>query len=140
MLDTPLFEKIDLYTHVTLELLEDGETQRLEFDLVSAQEADYYQGFLGVDTSLGQAILGQRPGSRLTYFMGETPIDVRILAIAPTTRLADPHRLDQRQATIQQAVTESVLKDRLAVATSMGNKWGDLDADGFAKSIEKPET
>jgi hypothetical protein len=129
-------ERITLYTHVVLEMNEAGETQRLEFDLVSAQEADYYAGFLGENTPLGKAILGQAAGSQVAYENDGEMIRVRILQATPSTRRPQPGRERKRQETIRQAVRDSQLKDRLSVATSMGNKWGDLDADGFARSLE----
>ena len=119
--------------HVSLELRDAGEIERLEFDLVGENEADYYQGFLGENTPLGKAIFGQKSGSRVTYLAGGAPIEVRLLEVRPSTRQPNPQRGEERQAAIDQAVAASHLKDRLSAASSMSNKWGDLDPDAAPK-------
>lgn len=123
--------------HVEIELVyTTGESENLAFDLVEEAQADYYEGFLGESTPLAQAILGQQAGMRLPYDAGDAR-EIKILAISPSTRQPAPDRAAKRQQVIKQAVEESEFKNRLAVATSMSNKWGDFDADGFIKSQEQ---
>ncbi len=126
-------------THICLELTTEGETDTLEFDLVADADADYYAGFLGESTPLAQAILGRPSGATVRYTVAGETNGVKILSVTPSTRQPPPGRGQQREAFIQRAVKESEYKNRLAVATSMGNKWGDLDADGFAKGLIQDE-
>jgi transcription elongation GreA/GreB family factor len=76
--------------HVVLELItEDGESEQLEFDLVSDRSADFARGFLGESTPLAQAILGQPIGRPLLYQNADIRA-VRILAIAPSQAPGSP--------------------------------------------------
>jgi hypothetical protein len=128
--------------HIDLELqYQSGEQERLAFDLVADANADYYAGFLSVESTLGRTILGHVVGSQLAYPQEDVKA-LRILAISPAERQPPKGRGKQRDQFIRQAVAESEFKNRLAVATSMSNKWGDLDADGFLLSqpkLEDPE-
>ena len=127
--------KIDLNTHVELELLfASGDSERLSIDLVRDNQADFYAGFLGAGTALGKAILGHEAGDELPYRAGETRA-VRILAVTPSKRLASDQAA-RRERVIRDAVAESELKDRIAVATSVDNKWGDYDPAGLQQMLE----
>jgi Transcription elongation factor, GreA/GreB, C-term len=134
----PAYEPLaGIGTHVEIELIYgSGERENLSFDLVAEAQADYYAGFLSESTPLAQAILGRRAGMTIPYQAGDARA-IRILAISFSTRQPEADRDARRQKVIKQAVEESEFKNRLAVATSMGNKWGDLDADGYIKSQEE---
>lgn len=128
--------KIDLKTRVDLELIDArGRSEALSFDLVEDSRADYYDGFLGISTPLARAILGQVAGARLAYQAGDI-VEVRILAVSRSIRQAED-RTTKRQETFRRAAAESELKDRIAVATSVDNKWGDYDPAGLLDLLEQ---
>jgi hypothetical protein len=134
----PVYEPLaGIGMRVEIELIYgSGETEQLSFDLVAEPQADYYAGFLGESTPLARAILGRRAGTTIPYQAGDARA-IKILSISFSTRQPEADRAARREQVIKQAVEESEFKNRLAVATSMGNKWGDLDADGYIKSQEK---
>lgn len=113
----------------------DGEHQRLTFVLVPDEQADFYDGFLGLNTPLAKAILGHEAGSTIEYRVGDVS-EVQILSVKPTTRQASSDRAAEREQVIRKAVAESELKNRIAIATSVGNKWGDYDPSGLLDSLE----
>jgi hypothetical protein len=112
-------EEVDLNTQVEIEMTyTSGEQQVMNFDLVTDDQADFYAGFLGVSTPLAQAILGQRLGTSVPYPVGDVT-EVKILSICPSSRQAPSDKAAQRERVIRQAVAESELKNRLAVATAV---------------------
>ena len=124
-------------SHVEIELVDaSGESERLAFDLVPDAQADFYAGFLGASTLLAQTILGHLAGDRLAYQAGET-VEVRILSVAPSTRQPSPDRAARREEVIRQAVAQSELKNVLAVATAVDNKWGDYDPEALVKDLDR---
>jgi len=117
-------------THITLELItEGGETEQLEFDLVTDRSADFVRGFLGESTPLAQAILRQPVGRPLLYQNADIRA-VRILAIAPgQTVLEDAEA--RRQETLRKAVRQSDATNAILFASSFSGKWGDYDPTGL---------
>ena len=118
---------------VEIELRIDGEPERLSLTIVPDAQADYYAGFLGESTPLAQAILGHALGEQLAYQAGE----IRILSVAPSTRQPAPDRAAQRAEVIREAVAQSELKNVLAVATAVDNKWGDYDPEALVKDLDR---
>lgn len=117
-------------THVTLELItEGGESEQLEFDLVTDRSADFARGFLGESTPLAQAILGQPVGRPLLYQNADIRA-VRILAISPSQ--AEPEDAEaRRQETLRKAVRQSESTNAILFASSFSGKWGDYDPTGL---------
>jgi hypothetical protein len=122
-------------THVILELIiESGETEQLEFDLVADRSADFARGFLGESTPLAQAILGQPAGRPLLYQTADIRA-VRILAITPSQ--AAPEDADaRRQETLRKAVRQSDTTNAILFASSFSGKWGDYDPTGLDEDPE----
>lgn len=127
---------ISLNTRVELELVDsEGGSEELSFDLVEDTQADYYAGFLGTGTPLAKAILGQVAGSWIDYQVGDI-VGIRILSVRKSSRQAED-RAAARQDTIRRVVALSELKDRIAVATSVDNKWGDYDPAGLLNLLDQ---
>ena len=117
-------------THVTLELItEGGESEQLEFDLVTDRSADFARGFLGESTPLAQAILGQPAGRPLLYQNADIRA-VRILAISPSQAVAEDAEA-RRQETLRKAVRQSESTNAILFASSFSGKWGDYDPTGL---------
>lgn len=117
-------------THVVLELItEGGDSEQLEFDLVTDRSADFARGFLGESTPLAQAILGQPVGRPLLYQNADIRA-VRILAISPSQ--AEPEDAEaRRQETLRKAVRQSESTNAILFASSFSGKWGDYDPTGL---------
>lgn len=131
-------QTVKLNRCVELELVyADGEEEVKVFDLVKEDQADYYNGFLGVTTALGKAILSHRVGEVIPYEAGDIR-EVRIVSVCDSIR-SSPNRAEERQRVIQKAVAESELKNRIAVATSVDNKWGDYDPAGLQRTLDEKD-
>jgi len=122
--------QVELGTHVEVELLEEsGGSERLAFDIVPDNQADFAHGFLGVGTPLAQTILGQVAGNAVPYRMGDI-VEARILSVMSGVRTPSTDVEAKRQAVIQQAVAQSEQISDMAFALAVGSKWGDYDPGG----------
>jgi hypothetical protein len=116
---------------VELELLtRSGERERLKFDLVPDEQADYQAGFLGVSAPLAQAILGEQAGATVPFFTDEL-LAVEILDIRESTRTPDTETVAQRDAAIKEARDQIEFTNAVLFAASVDTKWGEYDADGL---------
>jgi hypothetical protein len=125
-------------THVVIELLLVEGVERLEFDLVTEEAADFHAGFLSVDTPLGQAILGEKPGITVPYFSEDT-LAIRLLEVGPA-RLPPPAGLQaRRQENLRKAIDASDRTNAMLFASSFSGKWGDYDPSGFIEETPGPD-
>ena len=116
-----------LGTHVEVELSDEaGVSERLEFDVVADEQADFANGFLGVGTPLAQAILGKVAGDRVAYHLGDI-VSVRVVNVSDAVRVQEEDVAAKRQAVIQQVVAESERISDMVFALAVGSKWGDYD-------------
>jgi hypothetical protein len=123
-------QPVDVGTHVEVELIDEaGASERLMFDLVPDNQADFVNGFLGVGTPLAQAILGQNAGCVVPYRVGDV-VRVSILTVTPDARAPSEDVAAKRQAVIQQAVAESERISDMVFALAVGSKWGAYDPGG----------
>jgi len=122
--------QVGLGTHVEVELLDESSgSERMAFDVVPDNQADFAHGFLGVGTPLAQAILGQVTGNTVPYRVGDM-VEARILNVTPSVRTPSTDMEAKRQAVIQQAVAQSEQISDMAFALAVGSKWGDYDPGG----------
>jgi len=119
--------RVELGTHVEVELVDElGTSERLAFDIVPDNQADFAHGFLGVGTPLAQAILGQPAGSVVPYQVGDMA-KVQVLSVTKAV-LTPPADVEaKRQAVIRQAIAQSEQISDMAFALAVGSKWGDYD-------------
>ena len=117
----------DLGTHVELELLlQQDEVERLTFDLVPDESADFARGFLGIGTPLAQAIYRRAAGSVVPYRVGDAR-SIRILSVTRAESAPPEDVARRRQETIQKAVDQSDRTNAMMFASSFSGKWGDYD-------------
>jgi hypothetical protein len=134
MIDDPSPLPVSLGAHVAIELLsQSGESERLEFDLVPDDQADFYSGLLGESTPLARAILGQTVGSLVPYRQADIQ-QVRILTVDPSARQASSEAAARRKAAVQEAVKQAERTNALIFATTVEGKWGEYDADGMIEN------
>ena len=107
-----------------------GESEHLEFDLVPDEQADYQAGFLGANTPLAQAILGEKVGTTVPYFTDEL-MAVEILSIRESTRTPAVDAAARRDAAVQNAKDQIEFTNAVLFAASVDTKWGAYDADGL---------
>lgn len=113
--------------HVVLELkLDTGEVERVELDIVQDNAADFDCGFLGESTPLAKAIIGKPAGAMIPYHVGDI-VQVCILSIKSKLNSAPVDLTERREKVIQKAVQDSDRISTIIYASTMSNKWGDMD-------------
>ena len=115
--------------HVEVELIdEDGNGEKIEFDLVAEGAADFNRGRMGVNTPLGKAIRGKFVGDVVDYVMGDIR-RVRILNAQPAQSEANDDAVERRQAILDEAIRKAERTNADMFASSYSGKWGDYSTD-----------
>ncbi len=121
--------------HVVVELVMGGESERLEFDIVPDEQADFEAGFLGRGTPLARAVEGLSAGQAAPYRAGEGGL-VRVLSVEPA-RSEPPQDVARRRAeTLRKAVDQSDRTNAMMFASSFSGKWGDYDPSALEPKDE----
>lgn len=125
--------------HVILELIFDnGEIEKVDLDLVPDSAADFDNGFLGESTPLAKAILGQYAGMTVPYRAGDI-VHVRILSVTNELSSAPVDLTARREETTRKAVEDSNTISTVIYASTMSNKWGDMDPNLIKDDEEEQE-
>jgi len=133
----PAIPRVKIGMRVEIELLsESGEVERLAFDLVADEQADFASGFLGAGTPLAQAILGQMVGATVPYAVADE-VEVRILSVAPSQRAPAPEVAAAREAAAQEAVSKANMEEMVRLALTVDVKWGDYDPEALESGWDK---
>lgn len=120
-------------TQVEVELVDEGGgAERMVFELVAENAADFDRGLLGINTPLAKAIRGKAEGSVVAYAMGDIR-SVRIVGVRPSEVDAAPDAAERRQATLDEARRKAERTNADLFAASYSGKWGDYRTDEMAE-------
>jgi hypothetical protein len=118
---------VALGTHVEVELSTvEGDAERLAFDIVPDEAADFTAGFLGASTPLARAIMGRPTGTVVPYVAGDI-VRATILSVRLSERAADTDAAAARDAATREAVERAKTEDTIRLALTFSSKWGDYD-------------
>jgi hypothetical protein len=124
---------VAISTHVEVELLlESGDRERLEFDLVLDERADFAHGFLGVGTPMARAIIGLPAGSAAPYTEADIK-SITVLSVSPANFSPPDDAKAQREEAMRKVISEVERTSARNFASSFSGKWGDYDPDGIEK-------
>jgi hypothetical protein len=133
----PAIPRVKIGMRAEIELLsEGGDVERLAFDVVADEQADFASGFLGAGTPMAQAILGQPAGATVPYEVADM-IAVRILSVAPSERGPAPEVVAAREAAAQEAVSRANMEEMVRLALTVDVKWGDYDPEALESGWDK---
>lgn len=131
--------KAALGSHVEIELVtKTGGRERMAFDLVGDEAADFERGLLGVGTPLAQALLDQPAGVTLPYQRGDI-VQVHLLAVQPGGTESPPDTSQEREALLRRARDKSDLANAITYALTFDSKWGDADPEGIEKNWRRED-
>jgi hypothetical protein len=126
---------ISIGSHVTLNLLDRiGNKERMEFDIVPDESADYIHGFLGESTPIAKVLLGERASSVIPY-LKEDILAIEILSVAPSTIKPPKNTKELRQSKMDKAIREVEHTNAVVFASSFSGKWGDYDPDSLPATL-----
>jgi hypothetical protein len=124
---------------VEVELVdESGRRELLSFEIVPEDQADFVAGFLGESTPLAKAISGCRIGVRVPYRQDDI-IEVVILKVESGSGGPSEDVAARREETLRKAARQSELTSISIYASSMNNKWGDLDPGCLQDKSDDPD-
>jgi hypothetical protein len=130
--------KTSLGMHVIIDLILQEGIDRLEFDIVEDNQADFSHGFLGVGTPLAQAILGRAAHSIIPYKVNDGR-EVRIISVTPSQKVPPGDGQARHAEVIRKAVELSDRTNAMIFASSFSGKWGDYDPKAFTdEENDKP--
>jgi hypothetical protein len=122
-------QPISLNCRVLVELVDTtGQSERREFTLVVAKEADFKSGQLDENTPLACALLGHQAGETIPYQAGDL-VEVRILSVLAGEGTISSDAADKRHQAVREAVAQSEITNQMIFATASGSKWGNYDVD-----------
>jgi len=130
--------KANVGCHVEIELLGAEGNEKMAFDIVPDQAADFAAGLLGVSTPLAQALLGHAAGSQVPYAMHDIRA-VRILAVSPAQEVG-AEAAEKRRAEAERAARQAQRDSAISFASSFSGKWGDYDPAGMEGWEEEKES
>ena len=114
----------------------DGSIERLAFQIVPDELADFLQGYLGEGTPLGKTIVGRRVGARVDYRV-EDIVEVRIVGAELADTGPDESVPERRLETLRKALKQTELANMIAFAASFNSKWGDYDPKSLSDEWEQ---
>lgn len=121
--------RVGLGCYIEVELIDErGETERMAFDLVTEEAADFESGLLAETTPLAKAIRGKPEGATLPYVQGDIR-RVRIVTVRPSTRTPAPDAAARRQAVLDEARRKAEQTNAEMFAASFSGKWGDYSIE-----------
>ncbi len=127
MAEIESIQQVGIGVHVEIDLIDQqGEAERMAFDIVRDEAADFDQGRLGCGTPLGKTLLGKFVGSTVPYKQGDIR-SLKIISIRKSATPADSSAAERRQALLEQAVEKARQTDAEIFASSFTSKWGGYD-------------
>ena len=135
----PQFERIKVGCQVEIVLVDrGGNNEQLKFVIVADEDADFSNGYLGENTPLAKAILGEKPGTTIPYLRDDIA-SIHILSVA--TAIANPSMSskEKRKAKMQKTIREVEDTNAMVFASSFSGKWGDYDPESIPKGKDAEE-
>jgi hypothetical protein len=116
----------------------EGNAERLTVIIVPADAADFSQGYLGENTPLAQALIGETAGSVIPYLKDDIDSVEVVEVSTPDVQLPED-TAKKRQAALKKAMREVQDTSAMLFASSFSGKWGDYDPDSLPKDDKPPD-
>lgn len=113
-----------------------GAAERLAFQIVPDELADFLQGYLGEGTPLGRAIIGRQVGERIEY-LADDIVAVQIVGAELANTGPDDSVPERRLESLRKALRQTELANMIAFAASFNSKWGDYDPKSLSDEWEQ---
>lgn len=114
-----------------------GNKEQLTVIIVPDEAADFANGYLGENTALAKAMLGERAGTTIPYLKDDI-LGIEILSVSVSPDKPPEDAAKKREAMMKKAMREVEDTNAMIFASSFSGKWGDYDPDSIPKE-KKPE-
>lgn len=114
-----------------------GKEERLNVILVPAEAADFANGYLGVNTPLAQALIGERAGMVIPYLKDDIN-SIEVVGVRKSDIQPPANAADKREAALKKVARDVQNTSAMVFASSFSGKWGDYDPESIPKE-DNPE-
>jgi hypothetical protein len=129
-------EPITVGCKVEIDLIDrEGHKERLSIVIVPHESADFEHGYLGVDTPLGKALLGERTGHVIPYLKDDI-LAIEVLQVTKAAQLPSQETAKRRADEMKRTLKEVQNTNAMLFASSFSGKWGDYDPDSIPQDNE----
>jgi Transcription elongation factor, GreA/GreB, C-term len=115
-----------------------GKEERLRVVIVPSEAADFPYGYLGVNTPLAQALVGERVGAIIPYLKDDI-YSIEVVSVIKSEIIPPMDAEKKRQASLKKAIREVQDTNAITFASSFSGKWGDYDPDSIQKDSKQEE-
>ncbi len=135
----PQPEKIMVGCQVEVNLQDrEGKKEKLTFLIVPPEAADFAHGYLGANTPIAQALIGETVGVTIPYLKDDI-YSIEILSVKKSGVIAPNNASERREASLRKATQEVADTNAAVFASSFSGKWGDYDPDSIRKDNKKED-
>ena len=114
-----------------------GSREHLKVVIVKDESADFAQGYLGENTTLAKALLGEKKGTTIPYLKDDI-LGIEILSVTKPADEPAEDVAEKRKAMMKKTRQEVEDTNAMVFASSFSGKWGDYDPESIPKQ-DKPE-
>lgn len=114
-----------------------GKEERLNVILVPPEAADFANGYLGVNTPLAQALIGERAGMVIPYLKDDIN-SIEVVGVRKSDIQPPANAADKREAALKKVARDVQNTSAMVFASSFSGKWGDYDPESIPKE-DNPE-
>ncbi len=131
-------ELIMVGCQVEIDLIDrEGNREHLKVVIVKDESADFAQGYLGENTTLAKALIGERKGTTIPYLKDDI-LGIEILSVSKPGNVPAEDVAEKRKAMMKKTQQEVEDTNAMVFASSFSGKWGDYDPESISKD-KKPE-
>ncbi len=107
--------------------------------IVPAEAADFAHGYLGQNTPLAQALLGEKAGTTIPYLKDDI-YSIQVVSVTKSEVEPPGDATRRRDASIKKTMREVQDTSAMVFASSFSGKWGDYDPDSIPKETKPEDT
>lgn len=115
-----------------------GKEEQLTFVIVAPEAADFAKGYLGANTPLARALLGETTGAVIPYLKDDI-YSIEVLSVTKSSVNPPTDAVDKRSASLRKATRQVQDTNAMVFASSFSGKWGDYDPDSIPKENKKED-
>lgn len=117
----------------------EGQEEHLTCLIVPPEAADYSHGFLGANTALAQALLGESRGAIIPYLKDDI-YSIEVISVTKSDIAPPKDAAEKREASLRKAMKAVEDTNAMVFASSFSGKWGDYDPDSIPKEAKTEES
>lgn len=124
-------EEIAIGCRVEVRLKDRGDKEeQLTFVIVPAEAADFAKGYLGENTPLARALLGETAGAIIPYLKDDI-YSIEVLSVTKSDVNPPTDAAEKRAASLRKTTRQVQDTSARIFASSFSGKWGDYDPDSI---------